>query len=150
MSINNMYETLACPSCNAVISENEKICPYCWRHIVLRNNDAFYYKDDKDENDIWAFIGNAISELHGKKPFLCNRATIEKCIVYLEKAKKISSDGIIDYFRSYLEYDYFERKNLNRKPGYKYFYEKSFEEGIKKEDIEKLEILLNNKIEIGR
>ena len=87
--------------------------------------------------------------MHKKKPFLCNRATIEQCIDILEEANEKEPSEVIDYLRAYIEYDYFERKHLNRNPGYSYFLKKSYDSGITKEKIEKLEKEFNYTMRIG-
>ena len=115
---------MACPSCTAIISETDKICPYCGRTVLILGDIK-------------------------KKPFLCNRATIEQCIDILEEANEKEPSEVIDYLRAYIEYDYFERKHLNRNPGYSYFLKKSYDSGITKEKIEKLEKEFNYTMRIG-
>ena len=139
----NTFEALSCPACGAIITENEKVCQYCGRNLVLQNR-IIPKNSDKE-----TLVLEASEALHGKKPFLCNRMDIDKCIEYLEKAYEVDQNASIDYFRAYVEYDYFERKHLNRKPGYKFYQERAFSIGITNEDIIKLEKLLKNQIIIG-
>ncbi len=138
------FDALECPACGGVVTEEEKICPYCGRSLVLRND--INLMDRKDKN---TYITEAAEALHGKKPFLCNRNTIERCIECLDKAYDIQPDAFIDLFRAYVEYDYFERKSLKRKPGYKFYYERASSGGITTEETIKLEKLLKNQIQIG-
>ena len=147
MSPRISVEVLSCPSCGAIITENDKKCSYCGRSIVIRYTDTDY--NNKDPGGKWGYINNAVEALQGKKPFLCNRKSIDKCIEILDIAYGKGADALIDYFRAYVEYDYFERKYLKRNPGYKFFLERAEKGNISQKEIDKLEELLKNKIQIG-
>ena len=143
-----MIEALACPSCGAIITESDNKCSYCGRSIVFQYIDTDC-NNKKEPGSEWNHIHNAAEVLHGKKPFLCSRETIDKCIEILDEAYGGKADALIDYFRAYIEYDYFERKYLKRNPGYKFYLERAETENVSQTEIEMLEKVLKNKINIG-
>lgn len=145
----NIYIALSCPSCNAAISENDRVCPYCGRSLVKKKNFLFHTEQELSGDVVDVSLMKTAELLKGRKPFLCSRYTIDQCIDCLDKAYEIKSAAIIDYFRAYIEYDYFERKHLKRNPGYEFYLLRSQNGGITKDDIEKLELLIKNQIQIG-
>lgn len=86
-----------------------------------------------------AFIG-------GNKPFLISRKQIDECIELTNESIDMGMLGNNFLLRAYIEYEYFERKFLNRSPDYRYFAERARENEIDEINKEELEILLNNKI----
>lgn len=60
----------------------------------------------------------AICLLNGKKPFLQQRATIDKVIEYLNAATALNDRGIYYFFLAYVKYDFFARKFYCTEPAY--------------------------------
>lgn len=162
--------TLKCPACGAVIKQNQQVCEYCRSQLIKvyeksegsaidfqqMLTDGLYnniieecknllqnYPNDPDLNYYYA-----ISLLQGQKPFLLDRKIIDDCVKHLDRSIKYGSKAIFYFLRAYIEYDYFERKFLNRDPDYKYYLEKAEENGITKEDIICLNLYFENKIYI--
>jgi len=71
-------------------------------------------EDNFDNSETFFFA--AICVLNGQKPFLHNRADINKIIEYVNAAIAIEDRGIYHYFLAYVKHDYFERKFLNTSP----------------------------------
>ena len=112
--------------------------------MVIHNKEEALINDDYQ-----LYFLKAIDLLQGKKPFLCNRTTINNCIEFLDKAYAIEQLSLIDYFRAYIEYDYFERKHLKRQPNYEFYLERANKRIITQNEIDWLEKKLNNKIQFG-
>lgn len=71
------------------------------------NNPALYY-----------YAG--ISLLGGKRPFVHQRATVDKIVQYVNKAIQIDpQDASYYYLLAYVAYDFYARKFINIKPDYK-------------------------------
>lgn len=89
-------------------------------YLKLRLFDRAYNCFDKaislNRNNSEAYFFVAISLLNGKKPFLSNRATIEKIEQNIKAAITIEPRGVYYYFWAYIKYDYFERKHLKTSP----------------------------------
>ncbi len=136
--MNNRFEALSCPTCNAAIGINEKKCPYCGRELLLV----------VDNSEIDQFE-EAVKLLKGKKPFLCNRAQVDHIINLLEEAYETNPGAIIDYLRAYVEYDYFKRKFLNRTPDYMFYYNRAISGGLTQNNIKELENKIGVTISFG-
>ena len=148
MALRIMVGALSGSPYGAIIIENDNKYNYCERSIVFQYIDTDC-NNRKEPDSEWNHIHSAVEELHGKKPFLCSRETIDRCIEILDMAYGGNSDALIDYFRAYIEYDYFERKYLKRNPGYKFYLERAESGKVSQKEIEMLEKSLKNKIEIG-
>lgn len=95
---------------------------------------------DLDNSEVYYYA--AVSLLHGKKPFLHPRETINRVMEYINAANRIEPRGIYGYFLAYIKYDYFERKYLNIVPDYRAELEKARQEGVSDFDITTLFSLL--------
>ncbi len=146
-----ILESLECPSCGGIVKRGDSECPYCGRSLILLIAEPVSDNNHYGQNKSLEFyLKKAANCLHGKRPFLCKREDVNQCILVLEESSTIFNDAVLDYFRAFVEYDYFERKNLNRNPGYLFFYKRSEEKGVLHEDVSLLEDILNVKIMIGR
>ena len=163
---------LTCPSCGASVDENQKTCSSCGVGLLFELDDSgtslsqirMLIEQCSYEEAIQkcnAFISRGIRSadvyyclcialLEGKRPFLHSRNTIDKCINALENALKLDDKGIINLLRAFIEYDYFERKYLNRNPDYSFYLKKAQERLVNDDELAELETLLNNKINIWR
>lgn len=65
-----------------------------------------------------AYFYAAVSMLSGKRPFLLDRATIQKIEEYLSVAITVSNEAIYHYFLAYIKLDYYHRKMLRTVPDY--------------------------------
>lgn len=72
----------------------------------------------------------AISLLEGKKPFVHQRATIDKIVKYVEIAINADPQAVYYYFLAYVKYDFYERKYFNVRPDYKTCYKLAINYGI--------------------
>lgn len=72
----------------------------------------------------------AISLLEGKKPFVHQRATIDKIVKYVEVAINADPQAAYYYFLAYVKYDFYERKYFNVRPDYKTCYKLAINYGI--------------------
>lgn len=142
--MSSIYESLKCPGCGAVLSLKDKVCPYCDVTLIRKRPESTSKLSTNKMSGTEGNLLKAIELLEGRKPFLCNRKTIEHCIQLIENDYGEDSCAIKDYFRAYIEYDYFERKHLNRKPDYNYYLMKAKEGGITEEEVVWLERLLNS------
>lgn len=151
-----IFESLTCPTCGANISASDTVCICCGgtfvRKIVNRVTNCLGNQKGSNNTklglnpEVITNIQTAIELLDERKPFLCDRKTIDKCIKNLDAVYEDFPDAVIDYFRAYIEYDYFERKHLNRNPGYLFFWDRAMSMGITEEEIFELEKALKNKI----
>lgn len=150
-----VFESLTCPNCGANLSITDTVCLYCGGNLIRKKKNSIFNVSDSalemngSQSTNQNYLQNAVAILQGKKPFLCDRNTIDKCIRNLEAAYEEEPDPLIDYFRAYIEYDYFERKHLNRNPGYLFFLERSKKGCLINDEISELERVFGNKIIIG-
>ncbi len=84
-----------------------------------------------------------ISVLNGKKPFLCQRGTIDKALEYINSAIMIEPKGIYFYILSYIKFDYFERKFFKTTPNYIDAFEQAKVLGVSKEEITEIFSLMS-------
>lgn len=164
------YITLNCPSCGVSVGENQKNCPSCGVPLVFamdnsgtsivqiktliklsRYSDAIqkcneFLSCGIETADIYYYL--CISLLEGKKPFSHNRDRIDACVDAIECATRMSEESKFYLLRAYIEYDYFERKYLNRNPNYRFFVEKVIANPISCDERNLLEKMLNNKINV--
>ena len=84
----------------------------------------------------------AICLLRGKKPFLAQRADINKAIEYLNAANMIEPRGIQYQLLGYIKEDYFERKYLNVSPTSAEEYSQAQQLGLSDADVATLNSLL--------
>jgi len=164
------YVALTCPSCGSPIGENQKKCPSCGvgllfeldangtsllqiytllelsRYSEAANKCNEFLSRGIISADVYYYL--CIALLEGKKPYLQSRDRIDECVDALDQALKLSDRGVLYLLRAYIEYDYFERKYLNRNPNYSYFLSNQNVKLITDEERKQLESLLNNKISI--
>ncbi len=153
------YESLTCPTCGANITVTDTVCSCCGGTFIRKkksiitgaNVTSLINRNENlaDEKGVIPYILKVVELLDGRKPFLCDRKTIDQCVRHIEIAYEDFPCGLLDYLRAYIEYDYFERKNLNRKPGYHFYLEQAKMNEISQEEISELERVLKNKINIG-
>ena len=165
------YIALNCPSCGAQVGDNQKKCPSCGVGLVFeidttgasllqvkRLLELGRYPEAVQQCDNLLAYGMISSEIYyykcialleGKRPFLHSRKQVDDCIEAVDKASKLSDKGIIHLLRAYLEYDYFERKFLNRNPNYKFFMQEAKRCGFSDEERRSLESLIHNSINVG-
>lgn len=98
-------------------------------------------EDNFDQPDVFFYA--AVSLLKGQKAFVAPRASIDKCLEYLNAALMIEPKGIYQYFLAYIKYDYFSRKYLKISPDWRETYESALNEyGVTDEDADSLYALL--------
>ena len=100
---------------------------------------------DESFDDSETYFMNAVCLLRGKKPFLAQRADINKAVSYLETACEIDEKPIYRQMLGYIKQDYFDRKYLNVSPSTEEEYARAEELGLSDGDIDTLVTLLNNK-----
>lgn len=109
----------------------------CYLKLKLFDKALYYFEraieDNFDNSEVYFYA--AISTLKGKKPFLHQRATIEKIIEYINAAIMIEPRGIYYYFFAYVKHDYFHRKHFITKPKYSELLDKAHEYGFSEYDI---------------
>lgn len=165
------YVTLSCPSCGAPVDDKQEKCLSCGTRLLLEidntgtsvlqikslievsryseavNKCTEFLSRGIKSADIYYYM--CIALLEGKKPYVQSRDRIDECIDALDRALKISDKGVIYLLRAYIEYDYFERKFLNRNPNYKYFLANAKSKNISDTECKQLENLVKNRISIG-
>lgn len=165
------YVTLNCPSCGAPVDDKQERCSSCGARLLLEIDNTgtsllqikslleiSRYSEATEKcseilshgivsADVYYYL--CIALLEGKKPYVQSRNRIDECIDALDRALTISDKGIIYLLRAYIEYDYFERKYLNRNPNYKYFLANAKSKNISDTECKQLENLVKNKISIG-
>ena len=163
---------LTCPSCGASVDENQKTCSSCGVGLLFELDDSVTslsqirmlieqcsYEEAIQKCNVFISRGIrsadvyyclCIALLEGKRPFLHSRNTIDKCINALENALKLDDKGIINLLRAFIEYDYFERKFLNRTPNYSFYLNKAQDKGVNSSELTHLKKYLNNNLDIWR
>lgn len=86
---------------------------------------------DNSETFFWA----GVSMLNGKRPFLSQKATIDKAIEYATSASMIENRGIYNYFIAYLKYDFYFLKMLQISPNYQEELAQAIANNVTLEDI---------------
>lgn len=84
----------------------------------------------------------AVALLGGKRPFLLDRATIQKAEQYLNVAVAGDNLAVYHYLMAYLKLDYYSRKMLRTLPDYTFHLEQAHAMNIKQEEIDELFTLL--------
>lgn len=84
----------------------------------------------------------AICLMRGKKPFLAQRADIDKAVKYLNAANMIEPKAIHFRLLAYIKQDYFDRKYLNVSPSSQEELAHAIEAGLTQKDETTLEMLL--------
>lgn len=74
-------------------------------------------EDNFDNSE--TFFYAAVCLLRGKKPFLCDRRTIDKILEYINAANMIEPRGLYYYYAAYVKQDYFARKHFAISPDFK-------------------------------
>lgn len=97
-----------------------KATAYCYLKLKLYDKALEYFEkaveDNFDDSEVYFYA--AICCLGGKKAFLNQRPSIDKCLEYINAAIMIEPKGIYYYFMAYIKYDYFERKFFKTAPNY--------------------------------
>ena len=73
-------------------------------------------EDNFDNSE--TFFYAAVCLLRGRKPFLCDRKTIDKIIEYISAANMIEPRGLYYYYAAYIKQDYFARKHFAVSPDF--------------------------------
>ena len=112
----------------------------------LRQYDKALTFLDKATEDNWeddgAWFMTAVCLLRGKKPFLAQRADINKAIDCLNTANQINPSALNYLLLGFIKEDYFERKYLNVSPSSAEEYANAEELGATDEDKSTLASLL--------
>lgn len=94
------------------------------------------------------FFYAAVSRLKGRKPFLCQRAEIDKMEEDLNAALSIDPKPEQKYFLSYIGRDYFKRKFLNHQPSWESLMEEAVDEGLSPADVEEFHAMVGTPVDI--
>jgi hypothetical protein len=78
----------------------------------------------------------SVALLAGKRPFLLDRATIQKVEKYLETAMLVCDRPIFHYLLAYIKLDFYSRKMLRSAPDYMTLLKEAHDMEITEEDIE--------------
>lgn len=115
-------------------------------YVKLKQYDKALAFLDKATDDNWeddgAWFMTAVCLLRGKKPFVAQRADINKAIDCLNTAIQINPAPMYYLLLGYIKQDYFERKFLSISPSADEDYDKADELGVTDEDKAALEALL--------
>lgn len=160
--------TIVCPACGAAVVVDSEKCDYCGNaySFVLKSGKYLVRKDieyllmnhfyEQAANciinmpiDSEIYVYKSIIALGGRPAFLHVRKNIDEIIRYLDMALAMGNNVDAAFVRAYVEYDYFERKNLNRKKTYDYYYDLAVKNGINRKRINIIETMLNNKMKYG-
>lgn len=91
----------------------------CFFNLKMYDNALAAFEKCMDSFDnSETFFYAAVCLLRGKKPFLCDRKTIDKILEYVNAATMIEPRGIYYYFAAYIKQDYFARKHFAISPSY--------------------------------
>lgn len=101
---------------------------------------------EKDIFNSEVYFLAACALLGGKKPFLQQRATIDKIEKYANAAIEIEPRAIYYYFSAYIRYDYFARKSFTVTPDYKNYLDTAKEFGFKSGEADELFALMGLEI----
>lgn len=137
--MSNFIESIKCPSCGAVINNMSLRCEYCGNQIVINYSGS-------SVNELCS-LAQCLSILRQKRPYLQSRETINSINSFLDK-QLINNDKYVYFLKSFIEYDYYERKFLNRDPGYMYYADLAFQCGLNINDISELEQTIGYKMKI--
>lgn len=117
----------------------------CFLRLRMYDKALLAFEKEMPENfdNAEPFFLAAVSLLQGKKPFLAQRAVIDKIEEYLNAATMIEMRPIFYYFMSYIKKDYFDRKFLNTIPTAIELISQANELGLQQYDIEEFHQLIN-------
>lgn len=85
----------------------------------------------------------SICLLKGKKAFNINKLDIDKCLELINAAIDIEQKSIYYFFRSYIKYDFYERKYLTINPDFKEDLKSAKNRNLSTTDVELLFSILN-------
>ena len=127
--------------------ENQELNGYaamCYLRLRLYDRAMPLFEKAIDENFESAepYFMAAICLLRGKKPFVAQRADINKAIEYLNAANQLEEKAIYHLLLGYIKQDYFDRKFLNIEPSTQEEYDRAAELGLSEEDERTLETML--------
>lgn len=88
------------------------------------DSEIYYYK--------------ALALLKGRKPFLLNRAEIEKVESCLESATSLKNKAKFYFLWAVVRYDYYNRKYYNVSPDYNELFEKAKTEGLTEKEAQEI------------
>lgn len=91
-------------------------------------------EDNFDNSEMYFYA--AISLLKGKQPFATPKANVDKAMDYIRSATMLENRGIYYFVLAYLAYDYYSRKMLNTRPGYKEYLQNAVQYGVTSNDIQ--------------
>lgn len=120
--------------------ELNKSIAFCYLKLKMYEKALPYFEkvieDNFDDSEIYFYT--AICLLKGKRPFLLQKAVIDKIIEYLDAAAMIEPKGIYYYYLAYVKYDFYEMKMLNTNPNFQDVYQQAREVGLSETDISEL------------
>lgn len=127
--------------------DNQELNGYaamCYLRLRLYDRAMPLFEKAIDENFESAepYFMAAICLLKGKKPFVAQRADINKAIEYLNAANQLEEKPIYHLLLGYIKQDYFDRKFLNIEPSTQEEYDRAAELGLSEEDEKTLETML--------
>lgn len=152
-----MLATMSAPAVNKLVKgftrnlaedpDDQKSSGYlamCFLRLKLYDKAMPHFEKALDMNyeDAEAYFMAAICLLRGKKPFLAQRADINKAVEYLNAANQIEEKAIYYQLLGYIKQDYFDRKFLNVSPTTEEEYAKADELGLTDDDVQTLTTLL--------
>jgi hypothetical protein len=82
------------------------------------------------------YLYASVALLAGKRPFLLDRATIQKVEKYLETAMLVCDRPIFHYLLAYIKLDFYSRKMLRSAPDYMTLLKEAHDMEITEEDID--------------
>ena len=161
-----------CPCCDKAIAPGTTVCPQCNQPVTVSSSSLaadpsnqetagyaamcflkmrlydkamplFEKAIDNNYDSAEPYFMAAICLLRGKKPFLAQRADIDKAVEYLNAADMIEPKAIHHYLLAYIKEDYFDRKYLNISPTAQEEHGQAAALGLTPEDEATLHALLN-------
>lgn len=122
---------------NGVLNKSIAIC-YMKLKLFDKAQEAFEKAIQDNFDDVESYFYAAICLLRGKRPYMASRQIIDKAIEYINAALMIETRGVFYHFRSYLKYDYYEKKRLRIMPTFMEDYNKAKISGVSEMDKQQL------------
>ncbi len=91
---------------------------YLKLRVFERAHSAFEVAISQSVGNPDAYFYTAVCLLNGGKAFLAKRPIIEKIESYINAALTLEERPIFHYFKSYIKYDYYNRKSYSTSPTY--------------------------------
>jgi tetratricopeptide (TPR) repeat protein len=93
-----------------------------------------------DNSEIYFYA--VVCLFNGQRPFLSDRATIDRALSLLRAGTAIEARAIYLYYDAFIRYDYFERKFFRIEPGFRNSLARSREIGLSEHDVNELHDLI--------